>query len=378
MPLNVRIHGEAMRGGGDSLELSMHKKASLGRFGSPGVVAYTEPLRDKRDIHIPFFSSTLGVAMNINAEEGGSPQLIHDGTDTPAWTGSNIQGNKVDFDRDDRPFSGTLSVRVNNPAEGDVWQFLAPSEIAAGSYASISMQINVDKDWTAGSDEIEIYLWDTSSDSQVGNSVSMSSYIDETDFDSWQKASVPLSDLGADSLAFDSVRMEQMPKSGKAAKLYIDEIKLIETGTAEDYIVSAPSGALRYHVHGIRIIMGGSMSGAVEDGTMQGLSYKKLMNVDSLLNGILITVFGNNEITSSGAIRQMSDIFVMGGSVTSSISDGSDSMVCVDIPYREPPILEGKRPDNYIRARVQDDLTGLDYLRMVVYGAYEFPPESDR
>ena len=66
-----------------------------GTRSEKGLIVQTDPYRLYDTVFIPFLNDTFGNAMNQNAGFTGTPVLIHDGTDTGAWTGVNIVGSKV-------------------------------------------------------------------------------------------------------------------------------------------------------------------------------------------------------------------------------------------------------------------------------------------
>ena len=153
---------------------------------------------------IPFTNATYGASLNQNGGFGGTPEVVHDGIDSVAWTGSNVIGGKVNFSNAERPHTGTLAVKVDNPAASDVWQFARTTPISMAGHTALTMWINIDKDWTTES--ISLSGFDTGTGLAVRNFVLVENYLNTTSFDTWHKAVIPLTDLGIEAATLDAFR----------------------------------------------------------------------------------------------------------------------------------------------------------------------------
>ena len=366
MALEVKVTGTAHRIGNDLVEQTMHKKPLLGGNGAPGAVTYTERLLDFSPMQTPFINPEHGAAINIDASSGGTPQGVHDGIDSVLWTGSNITGSKVTFDSGARPLAGSVSVKVDNPALNNTWAFDKGSSVTAGSYVALSLKINIDKDWS-GNDEIQVYAYDTGTALDVGGRVNLSDYCNETDFDAWQSVTIPFSDLGIASLAFDSIRMTQSGKSGKAAKLYIDTMQLEEAGEPLEWRVVAP-GNQAFYVHRLRFSFAGALAGTVANGTMHGLAYDQLLGLASLTNGIVMKRVVDGGVDFSITHHNLGDFLASGAVLTNTVSDGTDTMITLDVTFEYPIILYANESINYLSLTISDDLSGLLYGKVMAIG----------
>jgi len=149
------------------------------------LVVATRPLKTF-DNKLTFFSSdTYGVEMNVNGAAGGTAIKVHDGTDTSLWTATDIVGGgKTTFNSTDRNHTtgGTKSIKVDNSPVGDIFQLDKGSDQDLTGHISVTMWINVDKDWKAG-DAVDFYGWDTTGGTQVGTKVDLSDYFIYDDYD---------------------------------------------------------------------------------------------------------------------------------------------------------------------------------------------------
>lgn len=352
--------------GSDILEQAMSRKPRLASGGAPGAVVYTERLLDFQSAVVPLFNPTYGIAMNVDGSFGGTPLGIHNGGDNAYWTGSNVVGTKVDFASATRPFQGAFGIHVDSPSLDDTWQFLSPSVVSAGSYLALTARVNVNRRWD-GNDEIQVYLWDSVGASVVGVRVDMSVYINEQDFDVWQTMVIPLSDLGAANLPFDAVRMTLSDNTGSTPDLFLDNIQLEESGEPIGFTAAAP-GNKPFYVHKIRITIANNIPSTVTGGTMPGIDYDSLMGL-TLTNGLAIQRVLDGEVSFAAGIRTVSDFVQAGGEITNPISNGVNTMFCLDSVQPDPLILYPDPEQNFLKLLVNDDLSGLSLMNAFALGS---------
>ncbi len=329
-------------------------------FEKSALVVAMRPLK-RFENSVRFFSNaTHGVDMNINAAAGGTPEEVHDGTDNAYWTGSEPIGTKATFDSGDRANSGTKSVKWDKPSLNDVVQFDKGSDLTVSSYASLTLFVNVDKDWTAG-DSVSIFGWDTGTTSVVGNTVLLEDYINELDFDTWQKATIALTDLGLTSGTIDALRMEVVGIDGKAPKFYIDDIQFEETGEPVEFVLEPETGTWLY-VHSLTISMADAFDTTVSDGTVQGVPYNNFLGVP-LVSGIGYRREQGGEIKFDAIITGSIDLMQFPGTVIQSGGDATNAWVSFNVPMTEPFLLKAEHGDRLIFI-MNDDLSGLLWLRV--------------
>ena len=222
--------------------------------------------------------------MAINASFGGTPELVHDGGDTLAWTGSSVIGTSINFSSTDEANSGTQSVHVNSPSVGDVWQFDRGSNIDLSGYSAITMWINVDRRWGVG-DEVSLFGWDTSTNSPVGSAISLGDYINIGDNDIWQEATILLSEMNLEGSIIDSLRMEMVANDGTTPEFYIDDFNLQESG-GEVFRIEPPRNT-KVELNEISLNFDATVSTTLADASMPNLSYDEYLTAGKLTNGLL-------------------------------------------------------------------------------------------
>jgi len=316
-----------------------------------------------------FINSDEGIDMNKNGGSGGTPDIIHVGiSDGVYWTGSNIIGGKANFNSGDRANSGSVSVKVDNPAIGNVWQFNKGSDLSISNYVSISMAVNIDKDWSVG-ESIIIYAWDTGTSSIVGNSVALEDYLNELDFDVWQIVSIPFTDLGLTSGTFDALRMSMDGTSaGKRPKLYFDDIQVEQTGTPLEYVLEPETGSWLY-VENLTVTIVDVYDSSVANGTTQGLPYNTLLG-ETLSVGISYKREHAGEVLFNTLVTSLIDFMQFPATSVQSGSDGTNTWMTVNVPFNSPLILKPESADK-LSFTINDDLTGLLFFRATAGGKKE-------
>ncbi len=325
-----------------------------------GVVVATRPLKTFENAVKFFSNSEYGVDMNVDAGSGGTPVPVHNGIDTVYWTGSEPVGAKATFNSGDRANSGSNSVKWDNPAVNDIIQFDRGSDLTVSGYVSLTMYVNVDKDWTAG-DSVSIFGWDTGTTSVVGNTVLLEDYINEFDFDTWQKATIPLTAMGLTSGTIDALRMELVGSAGKAPKLYLDDIQFEETGTPVEFTLE-PSIGTWLHVQNLTISVADAYDSTVANGTMPGIPYDALLGT-TLASGIGYTRTQDGETLFSATITQFIALAQFPGFSTQSGSDGTNTWMSINVPINEPFLLKPEQGDK-LSFTINDDMSGLLWFRV--------------
>ncbi|MBV1929745.1 MAG: hypothetical protein KUG81_09580 [Gammaproteobacteria bacterium] len=305
----------------------------------------------------PFINAELGSSMNTDAAFGGTPDGVHDGTDSVLWTGSQVVGTKVTFDSIDRPQAGTKSVKINNPDILDIWAFTRASTIDLTNYTALTFGINIDKDWTGG-DSVSICAWDSGLGQMVGNAVNIEDYITETLFDVWQEVVIPLTALGIEAETIDQFRMEQLTKDGKAAVFYIDTMQIEETGGVTFDV--EPDVGKDFYISNVRMVFVNNVTGAPahEHGDLLGVT---------LLNGITINR------TSAGIERvgrnnlSLLDLYSSGFSKISLDEGATDSILVMEISFDIPVVLRSEDTD-IISFGINDNLSTLIHMSAIARG----------
>jgi len=326
----------------------------------------TVPYRDFEN-DLRFFSSAeSGINMNVNVAFSGTPDKIHDGTDSVLWTATDIVGGgKTTFNSADQNHTpaGELSIKVDNAPVDDVYQIAKGSDVTMSNYVALTMWVYVDKNWKA-LDAVEMYCWDNGTNTQIGTAVDLSDYFEFLNYGIWQRIVIPLTDFGeaSGSTIVDAFRVIQLSGEGKAPKYYLDDIQLEEAGTPVKFSIKADKGTWLY-VDEFTISMADNISGTLADATMPYLAYDKFLGV-SLVSGLNYQRVEDGNIVFSATILSMMDFLQLPGTEVSAYgSDGTNTWVTLKAKHIEPLLLKSEDEDELIFT-VSDDLSGLLHLRI--------------
>lgn len=272
------------------------------------------------------------------------------------WIGSNISGTKVTFSSTDQANTGTASVKIDNPTQGDEWEFVHSTDVTITDYTALSFFIYIDKDWST--DIVELYCFDDSLGVEVGIRISISDYFNENTFDVWQHAVVPFSAFEFSETTFDSIHMQMTVRAGnKSPKFYMDDIQLEELGTPIEFLLSSPTEI--FHLHAVRLSIADDISGVVINGTMTGLSYDAILGISKLANGIIFKWVENGITQFSQTLTCLADFITSGLDISNSISDVTNTFITMIIRFEEPIIIEGAESQNFMSFTINDDLAPL-------------------
>jgi hypothetical protein len=335
------------------------------RDGECGLVVYSKPRYQPTPQFLPFLNSDYGNAINQDASAGGTPINVHDGIDNVYWTGSSIIGSSVTFNSTDRASDGTNSVRVNSPTVGDVWEFDKGSTQDLTSYSTLTLQINVNRRWTAG-DSVSVYGYNSG---QVGNKVFIEDYFDETSFDVWQSVTIPLEDMSISISTISALRFEMEAQSGQTPDFYMDEVQIQETGGPIEFRTSH-SADRRYLAHSFVVTMVDNIAGTLASaGGMTPITYNQFLGT-TVGNGLTLRSVYDGDIDFSGTISGVIDFMAVGFEITNRGTDGTNTFITLTANFKDPIILEGDPLDNYISMTVNDDLSGLVRFTAGLRGSY--------
>lgn len=352
-------------GNGTDKEAHVHK-----RDDNNGVIVFTEPLIRREFTNIFAANDCFGSDMAIDVTASGCPVLVHDGIDSCLWTGSVITGTaaRITFNSCVRANAGCNSVEMDNMTVGSIIQFLGCCSVNLACYVSLSMFINVDKDWAAG-DAVTIYGWCSCTNNQVGTSVCLSSYFNCLDFDVWQSINIPLGDMCLQSSSVDSFRVSQGSVTGKAPKFYLDCIQIIETGSPVAFLIEPPASKI-FSVNTLLLTFTDTFAGTVTGGTMPGYAYNKILGVSSLTNGISIQFRINGESAEGAVYAEFGDFVREGFSIKDVMSDGTVTLVAMRFEFSEPLRLQ-RREEDHISITISDNISGLDSFTALAIGCLE-------
>ncbi len=338
-------------GSGTDKEAHLHE-----RENNVGQIVYSDPLTLFDTATARFLNDTFGNQMAISGGFSGTPELVNNGGDTSAWTGSNIVGNNVDFTSAERPRNGSASVHVDGPGLNDVWQFDRGSDIDLSNYVAITMWINVDRRWGNG-DDISFFGYDTNLGVQVGAAVLLEDYIVESDNDTWQEAIIVLSDMDLQDKTIDAFRMSFTSQAGTAPEFFIDDFQIEETTTSASLVVEPDKGELLY-VDQLIFNFVDAYDARLASSSMPSLSYDQILNENELLSGISLSRIKNGVLQFSIAYRNLNDFLSRAFEISSAISDGTNTSISLKRVFGEAIRLDS-RDGACLTITINDDLSGL-------------------
>ncbi len=326
----------------------------------------TRPLKTYENTIRFFLNDDYGADMNVNAATGGTPDKIHDGTDSVLWTASDIVGGgKTTFDSTDQNHTaaGTKSIKVDNSPVNDIFQIAKGSDIDLTGYVSLSMWVYVDKDWK-GNDSVSVYGWDTDTATPLGNEVYLEDYFAYDTYDVWQKILIPLTDMSLESLTtLDAIRFKQEAKEGaKAPKYYLDDIQFEQTGTPIEFTLK-PDKQTWLIVDEFTISVADAFAGTLLNGTMPAIPYDAFLGV-SLTVGITYQRTQGGDVQFSQQVINLLDFMQLAGTeVVGTGSDGTNTWMTMRARHIEPIVLKAETLDK-LKFTVNDDMSGLLRFRI--------------
>ncbi len=342
-----------------------------GEIEKKALIVATRPLKYYTNEVRFFTNDDYGVDMNQDTGALGSPAEVHNGTDDPLWTGTNIVGAVVSFASTEQNHTdgGTKSVKCEKENANDVYQFAKGSDLDCTSYVSLTMWIYVDKDWKAG-DSVEVFGYDTGTGLQVGDAVALEDYFSYGDYDTWHKISIPLTDMGtlASYTTLDALRVKQASVEGKGPKYYLDDVQFEETGAPIAFTLKPDKGTWLY-VEEFTFSFADAytgiitVAGATENASLPGLSYNKLLG-ETLVSGIVYKREQDGETQFTRTIKGILDLLQLPHTeITAQGSDGTNSFVTIRAEHLTPLILKSENADK-ITWTISEDLSGLLQLRI--------------
>lgn len=326
------------------------------------LIVATRPLKEFNNRPFYFVTSEGSKDMNVAVTFGGVPVQIHDGTDSVLWTGSSIVGASFTFDSaaQNHTVAGAKSIEIDNAAVDDVLQLAKGADLDCNSYSAITLWIYVDKDWIPG-DSIELYGWDTDTNSQVGAEIKLEEHFDYSILDEWQKVAIGLDDMGAlaTSTTLDALRIRIVSKAGiKSPKFYIDDFQFEETGEPVDFVVEPKKGTWLY-LTAFDVTMVDAYVSTLADNSMPKIPYAGFLGVSALTIGLQAKRTQLDTVMFSATFKNLIDF--MGLPNTKIVGygyDGTDTWVKTSQRMAIPLILKSENGDKFTYS-VRDDLSGL-------------------
>ena len=304
-----------------------------------GLVVATRDHKTYGTKTVYFTNPTYGREMAQDGKYGGTALLIHDGTDTVAWTFSEPVGTAWVADSTARYYADAKALLSNNSNIGDIMQVInntGPGDNIdmTGNYVALTMWINVDSNWDVG-DSVSVYAHIDGA--LAGNKVYLEDYFDFDNYDVWQYIDIPLTDMGIGSTSIDSFRFEIEARGGaKSPVFYIDEMYLQESGASIDFEVIPDKGTW-FHIKAFQTTFVDAYNPDNADGTMPMLSYDKILDVTPTTGYVYKRYSaGETDPFFEFRITNLLDLLSLPYSkISNYISDGTNTLITIENTY--PP-----------------------------------------
>lgn len=324
-----------------------------------------------RDLHHHFYqrkqfiSDVYGINMNVAVQYGASPERVHDGEDSSLWTYTLYSGSGIDEDSTNRPYAGTKSLEWNNCPANTLYYYGYGSDFDLTGYSAITMWVNVDTGWTTDSIGIQGHRSGTGF---LGAQVLLEDYIQESNYDVWQKVTIPLSDMSLVGVTIDKIVIRNLVV-GATPILYIDEVQIEETGSGDPGIFKIePDTQTNFYLQRIKFFIVDVYDSLITGGIPQ-LEYNKILNENSLSSGIILGKYRRNVPIETITIKNMGELLSLPNTKIIDIAyhQSSDTtMLSIEMLFDNPVLLKDEYQESY-QIRINDDLSEL--TKFVTWGS---------
>ena len=336
------------------------------RNGHQAMLVLQQPFLQFNAAFKPFLNPTNGTAMNQNVSFSGTPEIIHNGGTSTEWTGSALQGtwNFADSDK--------VSITSANDQDAATFAEETPTTITPSGFTALTGKINLTI-YSEAFNEISVFF--DLAGVQVGDTLNLEDFINTNLLGTEQSFAIGLSNFNFASDSIDGFSIRISRSGGTKPTMTFDDIQMEKTGETLVY-TSQPVLGERYHVNALRLTMVDAdtnivtVAGATENATLPGLSYNKLLGVSALGNGIVFQRTQDNDVNLTATIKQLSDFTQLGFDILNAISDGTNTMLNLEVAFQRPFVLDGLKGDK-MTFTIADNLSGLLQFTAVARGAIE-------
>lgn len=310
-----------------------------------GAIVYTREYAARVSQTRPFLNDTYGNALNQNAAFSGTPVVIHDGTDSVAWTGAAVAGT-WDFADTVNPYAGTKCTSLTAANNNDQATFTGGATVDGSNYAAITMQLWLDV-FNDANHTIELQF--ALSGVLIGVPVSLNDYINTGTLSEYQGIVIALEDLGIENLTFDRAVITLIRAGGTKPTFRLDAFQVEETGGGITFQVK-PDPRTMLYVDEIKFTFVDNVTGNAAK------AYNQILGV-TLANGLVIT-----RITKDGPVvgRNISSVYdfeSFGFKVSEPLDNGTDSMITATVNFSRPLTLNALYEET-LNVVIEDDASG--------------------
>lgn len=300
---------------------------------------------------IEFTNPIYGSNLAQNPGFTGTPDNIHNGTDSVLWTATNIVKNQWIFNSTTQAHTGTRSIDGTTTTDTATMLLTRASVINTGSYSVLAGWIYITS-WDNpqnGTRDIKLQL--RNSGTTLGQEVGVLSYIEPNNLNVWQQFVIPITDFTPLSVDFNEITIETIDEGeGAPPDFYLDDLSFQEGGGSIVFASAVPPGfSMRLEQFSVTFARATSQTTPVWD-TILG---------KTLTNGIILqawTPFGSANL---GVFKKHVDWLFPPGLRIFYSHDGTNAVVTYEFDFTTPLTLNGNLNGQF-RAIVQDDIS--DFL----------------
>lgn len=328
--------------------------------GHKGIVAATIPGINYTPLGVSFRDENGSINLNVDASSSGTPDGIHNGTDSVLWTAAAASG-VWDFASTAQAQQGTKSIDATATVDGDQALITRSSPIDADSYNSLSGYVYL----TAYNEtRNEILLSFQLAGAVNGVQVNIADFADPSTLNAWQKFTIPLSSFGVvgniDEMAIQTVRT-----AGQPPDYYLDTLQLEEAGSI--IYTAEPENGKRYEFQEIDLFLEDALDTTLLNNSMPNWSSDQLLGLSSLSNGITLRFTQTNKVRFSGTFRNLGDVLFAAFSVVDQGCDGTTAYMKLTAKLADFARMEPSDKDK-MEILISDDLSGLTRFRANLRG----------
>lgn len=339
-----------------------------------GLLVYTKPRQRRTTQTKVAINSAFGANMAIDGASNPTvTENIHNGIDNVYWTGSNVSGGAAvynsTFSATGWPVDGTQSIDFTPTTNNSLERIDKGSTLDLTPYTVLKASVYITSWPTSGTKEIQFY-WEDATQTLVGNTVDLSSYIDNTLFNETQIFTIPLSDFGVSGETIQSFMVDPIDVGGGAApNWYMDVITLQDNGEGFTFEIE-PTKGTDFHLNKLHVVVEDAYTATA--GAQHGFSKTGFLGVSTLANGISTGVSrdGLPIPERTAIIRDLRDWmrFPQLSNVTSGY-DGTNTWLSFDLDFSDTDgvILKSSESET-LQYTISDDLSGLVDFRVYAEG----------
>lgn len=334
-----------------------------------GLVSFTSELYNWEQRSLLFLDENGSRSMAIDASFGGTPDGVHNGTDSVEWTAAATVGT-WDFSSTTQAHSGTKSIEALNMSNGDIATISKGSDLDFTGYVSVTGWIYITR-FNATGQELMLSMYDNGA--IVGNDVNVMSYVNAASLNTWQKFSIPKADIGVADVNVDAMVIEFVVNSGSAPRLYLDDIQIEETGGKA--FSAVPSVGKLVQIKAIEFTFADALDTTLTNGTMHNLSYDKILGVSSLTTGIGLQRFQDGQPQVNVIMKNICDMLASTFDIINVGCDGTNTFLKLRVELPVYVTLDSIHSDKF-QLNISDDLSGLLEFRAIAIGRELIPHED--